>query len=885
MDGNGDDLYSPHEDGMENGLQTSNKLDLNLEQESRSPKVASVDAMQSSFSSKDEAGIDGVLKIGMDFESDEHAYRFYNKYAGLIGFSVRKDWVNRSKVHGQVVSRKFTCSKEGYRRKDKRDVNVKKHRKETRTGCLAHMIITRQPDSKYRITHFEAKHNHEFMKPSNALPSQNNLILAQGVEVDSTNNCGRQSKLTFEMMGRRFGDLENLYCPSIDHESNLQSERTRDIKQGEAGCLLHYFQRQHFENPLFFYATQLDVDDKVTNVFWADDNMVGDYDHFGDVVCVDTSCRSNKDFRPFVQFVGVNHHKEVVIFGAALLYDETVESLKWLFRTFVEAMSGKKPKAILTDQDAAIVEAIASVLPETDHRVCVWQMYQNALKHLSHVVKDITSFAKDFRSCIYDHEDEEDFVHAWEAMLDKFGLQQNEWLRWMFREREKWGVVYGRNTFFVNVEGMHLVESLSNNLRDYLKSDIDMLEFFKQFERAVDEQRCKELEASFDMSRCMPKLMANVVLLKHASDFYTPKAFEVFQKEYERCLNVVVNKCNENSLSFEYKANKFGKSREQVVIFNSSDNTVSCNCMKFESVGVLCSHALKVLDHRNIKVIPSQYILKRWMKDARVESARDSSGCTVQENHKLVATRRYKNLCHSILKISARASQSEQAFQFAMTRLDELICGVEKILNMEPSEEAQAITSSSTGANAYESEHGEIFLDRNAIEAQEDTHQVTEAREKELVVPHKGQPRNCTEKRSKIKGFQDVQPPASNTSVSCSPPTSCSPPAYIPSETPTPNSVTQDLFNFEANQVVQCMFQPPNLVMDQHSHPNMYSSPDIFSNQHNPPSQPQLLQESVPNSTQLRQAMELDVQLPHSSSFLHYDQRYRASDTRYFGSK
>jgi len=105
-------------------------------------------------------------------------------------------------------------------------------------------------------------------------------------------------------------------------------------------CLLGYFQRQHFENPTFFYAIQLDVEDKVSNLFWADDNMVVDYDHFGDVICLDTTCRTNKDLRPFVQFLGVNHHKQVLIFAAAFLYDDSTESFNWLFQTFINAMSG-----------------------------------------------------------------------------------------------------------------------------------------------------------------------------------------------------------------------------------------------------------------------------------------------------------------------------------------------------------------------------------------------------------------------------------------------------------------------------------------------------------------------------------------------------------------
>ena len=48
------------------------------------------------------------------------------------------------------------------------------------------------------------------------------------------------------------------------------------------------------------------------------------------------------------------------------------------------------------------------------------------------------------------------------------------------------------------------------------------------------------------MSRCLPRVMGNVVLLKHASDIYTPRAFEVFQGAYEKSLNVLVNQHSRN---------------------------------------------------------------------------------------------------------------------------------------------------------------------------------------------------------------------------------------------------------------------------------------------------------------------------------------------------
>ena len=311
-----------------------------------------------------------------------------------------------------------------------------------------------------------------------------------------------------------------------------------------------------------------------------------------------------------------------------------------------------------------------------------------------------------------------------------------------------------------------------------------MFQFFKHFERVVDEQRYKETEASDEMDRCMPRLMGNVILLKHASDVYTPRAFEVFQQGYEKCLNVVVNQCSENGPLFEYKANKFGQTREHYVTFNSLDDTVICSCKKFEYVGFLCSHALKVLDQRNIKVVPSRYILKRWTKDARLGSVRVAKEFTVHDNPKTTVAIRYKDLCHKILTLSTRASESEEAYVYASRQLDEVMEGVEKILRLKP-EEAQAITSSSTGANASESGHPEMFLDGNVIEDQDDNR----ANHGDRAILDRGQLTNLNEKGSTTKGIQNVEALPQST-ITC---ISSSPLVYVSPQATTGNPIMQVL--------------------------------------------------------------------------------------------
>ncbi|KAK2966789.1 hypothetical protein RJ640_008792 [Escallonia rubra] len=124
------------------------------------------------------------------------------------------------------------------------------------------------------------------------------------------------------------------------------------------------FKDQASQDPSFFYAFQLDNEEQITNIFWADGRMRMDYELFGDIVTFDTTFATNKDHRPLGVFIGFNHYREQVIFGASLLYDETQASFDWVFSTFFEAHNFKKPTTVFTDQDISMGNAISVVMPE-----------------------------------------------------------------------------------------------------------------------------------------------------------------------------------------------------------------------------------------------------------------------------------------------------------------------------------------------------------------------------------------------------------------------------------------------------------------------------------------------------------------------------------------
>ncbi|KAK3205573.1 hypothetical protein Dsin_019619, partial [Dipteronia sinensis] len=126
----------------------------------------------------------------------------------------------------------------------------------------------------------------------------------------------------------------------------------------------------------------------------------------------------------------LHHHWETVIFGGALMYNERIDSFIWLFETFLQAMSEKTPKTIFTNQDAAMAKAILHVMPYTYHKLCTWHMMQNAIKHINGVFR---GEVKRVLSQFFDEiKEENDFLMAWNHMLEEYNVHDNTWLKCTF---------------------------------------------------------------------------------------------------------------------------------------------------------------------------------------------------------------------------------------------------------------------------------------------------------------------------------------------------------------------------------------------------------------------------------------------------------------------
>ncbi|XP_043693069.1 protein FAR1-RELATED SEQUENCE 5-like [Telopea speciosissima] len=680
--GNNSKLVSPQNENMEIEIQTPRRLEVDQgEGECHTADLNDDDGLPDythpfEDTSKDlihsKVPKEWIPEVGMEFDSELASYEFYSRYAGAVGFNVRRDYAHRNK-DGAFRDRVFCCSCQGRRQPDRRDKDVRHQRPNTRFGCLAKMRIVLQKNDKLRVTQFLQDHSHKTEPPSKAhwFKSQRKSSVAHAAEANLSKEFGSAPSAILE---------ETIDLCQMDYKNYLHSKRMMQMRVGDTGGVLQYLQQMQLEDPSFFYAIQVDEDDLMTNIFWADSRMVLDYTHFGDVVCLDTTCRNTKDCRPFSLFLGVNNHKKIVTFGVALLYDESIDTFSWLFDTFFKAMSGKRPKTILTDQDASIAKAISTQLPETHHRLCVWQVHQKAIKLLK-LFRTSNTFAKDFSSCMYDHDDEEDFLNAWNLLFKQYEFHpsEKEWLQRLFEIKEKWALVYGRESFCGDITSTQQSESISKRLKDYASYKHHMLQSCGNFQRFIEKRRYEELKDDFRANRSTPTLAFSVEMLKHAASLYTPEIFENFQYQFGQTWSYDFHKCGEVGTVTEYKLIHHEKQNQYIVTFDASEDTVVCSCKMFEFVGILCSHALKVLGYRNCRRVPPRYILKRWTKGAKVGGVVVTNGLTTRDDPKVEFGRRYKDLLRMCVQLATKSAESEERYVVAASYVEKAIKEMEEM--------------------------------------------------------------------------------------------------------------------------------------------------------------------------------------------------------------
>ncbi|KAK4386283.1 protein FAR-RED IMPAIRED RESPONSE 1 [Sesamum angolense] len=291
---------------------------------------------------------------GIEFESHEAAYSFYQEYAKSMGFTTSIKNSRRSKKTKEFIDAKFACSRYGVTPESEsgssRRPSVKK------TDCKASMHVKRKRDGKWYIHEFVKEHNHELL-PALAYHFRihRNVKLAEKNNIDILHAVSERTRKMYVEMSRQSGGSFN-------------------------SCLK--------ENPGFFYAIDLNEDQRLRNLFWVDAKTRKDYISFNDAVFFDTSYIKISEKMPIALFLGSN--------------------------------GGQAPTVIITDPDKQLKSAVEEVFPYSRHCYALWHILERIHETLAHRSESVNSF---YDKYIHKKINLKEFVRQYGAILQNRKFQ------------------------------------------------------------------------------------------------------------------------------------------------------------------------------------------------------------------------------------------------------------------------------------------------------------------------------------------------------------------------------------------------------------------------------------------------------------------------------
>ncbi|KAL6606177.1 hypothetical protein ACP70R_041830 [Stipagrostis hirtigluma subsp. patula] len=629
---------------------------------------------------------------GMEFESLDDAEVFYRLYAIKVGFDVR---VGQSrKVDGIAVWKRFYCNKEGERSSEKEEApkimdisTQKRNTRIVRCGCEAKVTVTRTPDNRYIYSDFVERHTHALV----TTPARKQFLKANRKVSDKVKNslltCHKASigtSAAYRLLRVSEGGFEFAGCTLRDMQ-NFHRKVKCAINSADAQMFIENLNRKKEANPGFFFDYVLDDEKRLVRVFWADATCRKNYAHFGDVVSFDSTYKTNQYDMMFAPFTGVNHHKACVMFGAAFISNEKIESYKWVFETFLKAMGGKAPRLIITDEDASMKVAIECILPSTLHRLCMWHIIRKLPDKVGNSLKCNPEFYKRVNSCVWGSETPNEFEANWSSFISEFGLEGNVWFEAKYHIRQKWIPAYCRDVYLAGIlRTTSRSESENNFFRHFIGFKYALVEFWLRFSTAMEEQRHHELEADNANLHSTPKLKTSWPIEKNGSEVFTHQVFTAFQREVLAARDHCFVESTHHDGELKTMEISDDSTKLRVVNLNTSNMVASCSCNLLQSIGVPCRHIIHVLRGAKVSELPSHYVNKRWTKWCKKEAVFDGDGNLLEDKYissddsemlKLASAAR-NDMEESIIL----AAQSKDIMELVRKSLADLVLNVRKMV-------------------------------------------------------------------------------------------------------------------------------------------------------------------------------------------------------------
>ncbi|EYU19446.1 hypothetical protein MIMGU_mgv1a023307mg [Erythranthe guttata] len=242
---------------------------------------------------------------------------------------------------------------------------------------------------------------------------------------------------------------------------------------------------------------------------------------------------------------------------------------------------------------------IRELMPSTIHRYCLWHIMSKVPQKFKGVA-EYNNVVRGFKRIVYESITSETFELKW------------GWVPCYLNHVFGAGMLWTQRS-----EGMYAFNR-------YIHSRSTLKQFVEQYELAMANKIQKEFIAKNESKNMLILCLSQFPWERQFQSAYTNNLFKKVQEEISRVLycHIVVEQYDQTSgvekisVHAKSRVNEFyTRDFTFIVDYTTDGEYFSCNCKKFEFMGLLCCHILFVLRKKDIQSVSKRYLLRRWMKD------------------------------------------------------------------------------------------------------------------------------------------------------------------------------------------------------------------------------------------------------------------------------
>ncbi|KAM6582662.1 hypothetical protein CsatB_009664 [Cannabis sativa] len=491
-------------------------------------------------------------------------------------------------------------------------------------------------------------------------------------------SAGIKTCQIYSYMAELVGGYGKLSFLPKDLYNRVAKNESVHLKNADAARAIGYFQHKADHDVDCFCRFSYDANNRLLNVMWADSKSREDYHLFGHSVAFDSTYKTNAYGKPLLVWLGVNNHFRSTIFGFALLSDESSDTYTWATKTFIDCMGGVTPKTVITDGDPAIRLAINVTMPEVVHRLCYWHIHKKA----AIAVKD-PEFLRKLNKLFFNYYSVDEFETLWIDLIEEYGLQKNEWAKWMTDRKEQWAEAYLRGNFFAGMTTTQRCEGMHALLKKRVNEKMKMYEFVRAIDVGMSLLRTRDAKDDYDTMNTMSLLqqtnMAHIE--EEAAKLYTRNMFFRVRAQIEKEARYMVDSSTKKDDMVVVRLTKtpLFDTLHRTVYLDLSTGSIGCECQYFPTYGIPCRHIFCVMKKFKVTSIPKSLVITQWTIHAREVQEipnESSTRCSFTCRKDKI---RFGNISTQLYQISFLACTSDNLLNLAKKELEQLMYRLQKI--------------------------------------------------------------------------------------------------------------------------------------------------------------------------------------------------------------